>query len=83
MLTEEQQIIKFEAGHKEEKAIYYSIISKGRESLPENDQTFDSYYNTFSSFINKHNTLIHGNSRKVQILSTITERHQPPRKQIS
>ena len=62
LLTEEQKIIKFEAGLKEEKAISYSINSKSIwDSFPENDQTFDSYYNTFSSFMNKHNTLVQGN----------------------
>ena len=57
--TDEQKIIKFEAGPKEEKAISYIISSKIIwDSLPENNQTFDSYYNTFSSFMNKHNTIV-------------------------
>ena len=61
LLTEEQKIIKFEAGLKEEKAINYSITSKSIwDSLSENEQTFDSYYNTFSSFMNKHNALVQG-----------------------
>ena len=42
-LTQEQKILKFEAGLKEEKAISYSINSKSIwDSLLENDQTFDS-----------------------------------------
>ena len=62
LLTEEQKIIKFEAGLKEDKAISYSINSKSIwDSLPGNNQTFDSEYNTFSSFMNKHNTLVQGN----------------------
>ena len=83
LLTEEQKIIKFEAGLKEEKAISYSITSKSIwDSLPENNQTFDSYYNTFSSFMNKHNTLLQGNQRSVQISSAFSERQQPSRKRI-
>ena len=83
LLTEEQKIIKFEAGLKEEKAISYSITSKSIwDSLSENDQTFDSYYNTFSSFMNKHNTLVQGNQRRIQISTAISERHQHPQKRI-
>ena len=68
LLTEEQKIIKFESGLKEDKAISYSITSKSNwDSLPENQRTFDSYYNTFSSFMNKHNTLVQNNPRKIQI----------------
>ena len=49
LLTEEQKIIKFEAGLKEDKAINYSINYKSIwDSLPENQQTFDSYYNTLN-----------------------------------
>ena len=82
-LIEEQKIIKFEAGLKEEKAISYSINSKSTwDSLPDNDQTFDSYYNTFSSFMNKHNTLVQGNQRKIQISQAITEKHQSSRKRV-
>ena len=48
--TEQQKIIKFEAGLKEDKAINYSISAKSTwDSLLENSRTFDSYYNTFSS----------------------------------
>ena len=62
LLTEEQKIIKLEAGLKEEKAISYSISSKSIwDSPPENNRSFDSYYNTFFSFMNKHNTLVQGN----------------------
>ena len=61
--------MKFEAGLTEEKAISYSIDSKSIwDSLPENNQTFDSYYNNFFLFINKHNTLVQGDQRKMQIL---------------
>ena len=43
LLREEQKIIKFEAGLKEDKAISYSISSKSIwDSLSENKQTFDS-----------------------------------------
>ena len=66
--TEEQKIIKFESDLKEDKVIRYSITSKStRDSLPENQRTFDSYYNKFSFFMNKHNTLVQNNPRKVQI----------------
>ena len=75
LLTEEQKIIKFEAGLKEDKPINYSINSKSIwDSLTENLQTFDSYYNTFSLFMNNHNTLAQGNSRRAQISQTKTER---------
>ena len=48
LVTKEQKIIKFEAGLKEDKAINYSIDSKSIwDSLPENQQTFDLYYNLF------------------------------------
>ena len=48
LLTEEEKIIKFESGLKEDKAINYSIDSKSIwDSLPENQQTFDLYYNLF------------------------------------
>ena len=77
LLTEEQKIIKFEAGHKEDKAINYSINSNSiLDSLPENQQTFDSYYKTFSSFMNKHNTLMQGNNRRVQISQTKLEKYK-------
>ena len=57
--TEEQKIIIFEAGLKEDKAINCSINSKSIwDSLPENSQMLNSYYNTFASFMNKHNTLV-------------------------
>ena len=57
-LTEEQKVIKFEAGLQEEKAISYSINAKSEwDRLPVVDKTFDTYYNTFSSSMNKHNTL--------------------------
>ena len=83
LLTEEQKIIKFEAGLKEEKAISYSITSKSIwDSLPENNQTFDSYYNTFSSFMNKHNTLVQGNQRRIQISTAISEDWQHLRKRV-
>ena len=68
LLTEEQKIIKFESGLKVDKAISYSITSKSTwDALPENQRTFDSYYNTFSSFMNMHKTLVHSNPRKAQI----------------
>ena len=51
LLTEEQKIIKFEAGLKADKALNYFINSKSvLDSLPENQQTFDSYYNSKSIF---------------------------------
>ena len=76
LLSEEQKIIKFVAGLKEDKAINYSINSKSIwDSLPENQETFDSDYNTFSSFMNKHNTLVQGNNRKVQISQTKLEEY--------
>ena len=75
LLTEEQKIIKFEAGPKKEKAISYSTNSKSIwDSLHENDQTFDTYYNTFTSFMNKDNTLVQGNQRKMLISQAITEK---------
>ena len=68
LLTEEQKIIQFESGLKEDKAISYSITSKSIwVALPKNQRTFDSYYYTFSSFMNKHNTLVQNNPRKIQI----------------
>ena len=83
LLTEEQKKIKFEAGLQEEKAINYSISSKSIwDSLPENNQTFNSYYNTFSSFMNKRNTLVQGNQRKIQIKQAVIEKHQSKRKRI-
>ena len=83
LITEKQKIIKFEAGLKEEKAISYSINSKSIwDSLPENDQTFDAFYNTFFSFMNKYNTLVHGNQRQIQISQAITEKPQSSRKRI-
>ena len=42
LLTEEQKVIKFEAGLKEDNAINYSINSKSIwDTLLENEQTFD------------------------------------------
>ena len=83
LLTEEQKIIKFEAGIKEDKAINYSINSKSiRDSLPENSQTFDSYYNTFSSFMNEHNNLVQGNIRRAQISRTKSKRYNQNRARI-
>ena len=80
LLTEEQKIIKFKVGLKEEKAISYSINSKSIwDTLPENSQTFDSYYNTFSLFMNKHNTLVQINQRKMQISQAITKKYQSSR----
>ena len=76
LLTEEQKIIKFAAGLKEDKAKNYSIDSKSIwDSLPENQQTFDSYNNTFSSFMNKHDTRVQGNNSKVQISQTKLEKY--------
>ena len=44
-LTEEQKVVKFEAGLQEEKAISYSINAKsGWDHLPVLDKTFDAYY---------------------------------------
>ena len=66
LLTEEQKIIKFESGLKEDKAISYSITSKSiLDALPVNQRFFDSYNNTFSSFMNKHNILVQNYPRKV------------------
>ena len=66
LLTEEQKIIKFESGLKEDKAISYSITSKSiLDALPMNQRFFDSYNNTFSSFMNKHNILVQNYPRKV------------------
>ena len=79
-LTEEHKVIQFEAGFKEEKAINYSINSKIIwDALPENKQAFDSYYNTFSSFMNKYNILLLGNHRKVQISQTKSKRYNSNR----
>ena len=67
-LTEEQKIIKFKSRLKEDKAINYSITSKSIwRALLESQRTFDSYYNTFSSFMNKLHTLAQSNPRKVQL----------------
>ena len=83
LLPEEQKIIKFKAGLKEEKAISYSMNSKSiQDSIPQNYQIFDAYHNTFSSFMNKHNTLVHGNQRKIQISQAITEKPQFSRKRV-
>ena len=66
LLTEEQKIIQFESGLKEDKAISYSITSKSiLDALPVNQRFFDSYNNTFSSFMNKHNILVQNYPRKV------------------
>ena len=82
LLTKEQKIIKFEARLKEDKAINYSISSKSIwDLLNENQQTFDSYYN-ISSFMNKHNTLVQGNSRRVQNSQTKSERYNHNRTRI-
>ena len=44
-LTEEQKVIKFEAGLQEEKSISYSINAKsGWDRLSVLDKTFDAYY---------------------------------------
>ena len=68
LLAEEQKIVKFESGLKEDKAISYSITSKSIwDALPKNQRNFDLYYNIFSSIMNKHNTLVQSNPRKVQI----------------
>ena len=64
-LTEEQKLIKFEAGLQEEKDISYSINAKsGWDRLHVLDKTFDVYYNSFSSSINKHNTLTCSSSNR-------------------
>ena len=64
-LTEEQKITKFEGGLVEDKAISYSIQAKTQWNMmaPAN-KTFDSYYNLFSSFMNKHNTMSSTNSNR-------------------
>ena len=57
-LTEDKKVIKFEVGLQEERAISYSINDKsGWYRLPILDKTFDAYYNSFFSSMNKHNTL--------------------------
>ena len=67
-LTEEQKITKFEAGLAEDKAISYSIQAKTQwNGLPPNQQNFDSYYNFFSAYMNKHNSLSASNNRRSRI----------------
>ena len=57
-LTEEQKITKFEGGLVEERAISYSIHAKSLwNPMAPAMKTFDTYYNLFSSYVNKHNTM--------------------------
>ena len=57
LLTEEQKIIKFETELKEDNASNYSISDKSAwDALPGLERIFDTYFNIFSSFLNKHNT---------------------------
>ena len=65
LITEEQKIIKFEAGLRRDKAINYSITSNSIwDALPENQQTF-AHHDTLPSFMNKHNTLVQSNLWKM------------------
>ena len=58
-LTEPQKIVKFKAGLQEDTAIRYAISAKTTfDSLPANEQTFDCYYNIFSSLLTKYTTLM-------------------------
>ena len=74
-LTEEQKVIKFEAGLQEEKAISYSINAKSRwDRLSILDKTFDAYYNAFSSSMNKHNNLASSSSNQRSQISQVDTR---------
>ena len=58
-LTDPQKIVKFEAGLQEDTAIRYAIDAKSTfDRLPTNEQTFDRYYNIFSSLVTKYTTLM-------------------------
>ena len=58
-LTDPQKIVKFEAGLQEDTAIRYAIDAKAAfDVLPINEQTFDRYYNIFSSMLTKYTTLM-------------------------
>ena len=62
-LSEAQKIIKFEAGLKQDTAIRYAITAKTSfDELPINEQTFDRYYNIFSSLLTKYTTLLSKNN---------------------
>ena len=72
-LSEAQKIVKFEAGLKQDTAIRYAITAKTTfDALPPNEQTFDRYYNIFSSLLTKYTTLLTKNN------SNANQRTNPP-----
>ena len=67
-LSEEQKITRFEGGLAEDKAISYSILAKTQwNGLQPNQKNFDSYYNFFSAYMNKHNSLSASNNHRSRI----------------
>ena len=57
-LNEQQKITKFENGLKETNAISWAITAKNHwNSLPVASQTFDTFYNEFSKYMNKFKTM--------------------------
>ena len=74
-LTDPQKIVKFEAGLQEDTAIRYAISAKSTfDDLPANEQTFDRYYNIFSSLLTKYTTLM----TKSTNANTTRNRGNPP-----
>ena len=58
--TEAQKINSFENGIKDPTAIKFSITEKGGwNKLPENKQTFDTYYNSMSESYGRLQSLVH------------------------
>ena len=57
-LTEPQKVNSFESGLKENIAVSYSIQARREwENLPVPDQTFETYYTSFSALYTRHNSL--------------------------
>ena len=75
IVNDPQKITKFENGLKDHDALKFSISAKTEwDRLPENEQTFDKYYNLFSASMSKYNTLTQPpsqlyNNRRINALS--------------
>ena len=67
-LNEQQKITKFENGLKETNAISWAITAKNHwNSIPVESQTFDSFYNEFSKYMNKFKTMSTPDTRTSRI----------------
>ena len=79
-LNSQQKVTTFENGLKDQVAIQWYITAKENwNRLPINDQTFDSFYNEFSKYMNKFRTLSTQEGRAARIAVLDTSSHQTGR----